>query len=239
MNQARVVDINRYYRLGGVDWDKVALNFDAVGICAGVGIEMDYLLSEHVAGCKAIHMPYFTYHIPDRAYSMARNADFYAVMPGVKEAIMVADIESPKNGSKCVTSGEAQAYVNHLATLTLRHPWHYTNPATLDTLSWPAWIGSAPIWIAQYPWQPYTVLKYTGYETFLKRWAGLAPTRLAKSIYKNAVVLWQFTDKGEAPKLCAKKPADPRFPKAIQGADLNVSTIERDIFLDMLRINYA
>ena len=93
--QARVVDISRYWRTGGIDWPLLKVNFDAVIIAAGVGFKSDVLLLEHTEKAVEHDVPYATFHIPDPAMDMAEQAHFYSELPNVKKCKVFGDWEPP------------------------------------------------------------------------------------------------------------------------------------------------
>jgi GH25 family lysozyme M1 (1,4-beta-N-acetylmuramidase) len=239
MSQARIVDINVYYRMGGVDWEKLKSNFDAAILQAGVGLWANPLLGEHVEGAQAHGVPYMTYHIPNPlAGTMAEQVDFYLSLEGVKGARTCIDIEKPNRLTRCITEAEAHTYVRRIEAVTGCQPMVYTNPSILGTiLQGAAWLENYWLWVAQYYYEFGFPLysKYTGYEAFLKRYANTGPAGVRNTLLQARTVLWQFTDKGNAQDLCARwLTNDPQYPRGITDCDLNVSTIEREAFLGLL-----
>jgi GH25 family lysozyme M1 (1,4-beta-N-acetylmuramidase) len=241
MNQVRVVDINVYYRTGGVDWTKLKANFDAVIISAGVGLWANPMLREQVDGAIAHDVPYCTYHIPSPAAgSLREQADFYLRLPGVRDATTCIDIEAPNRRVRCVTNPEALAYIQHIEDVTGSQPLVYSNPNIIHTiLADSEWLFRYWLWVAQYYWQigfP-LYLKFTDFDSFLARFSNAYPSGVRNTPLQTRTVLWQFTDKGSAQELCANVHTnDPVYANGIQSCDLNVSTVDRAQFLSLLGV---
>lgn len=239
MNQARVVDIHRYYRTGGVDWYKLKVNFDAVIISAGVGMVANPLLREQVDGAIEHGLPYATYHIPSvAASSMATQAAHYLSLYGVSDALACIDIEPPSSKVRCVNESEAMIYIRELEDRTGYAPLLYSNPKYInEAIKRPAWLRYYRLWLAQWPYEYWWLFKqYTGFESFLGKYAGQYPPYVRGSDLQASTVLWQFTCKGDAQALCASAyTADPVYKRGILDADLNVSTIDKAEFLGLLR----
>ena len=240
MIQARVVDIHRYYRTGGIDWGRVKANFDAVIICAAVGWMADRLLAEHIRHCKEIGMPFATYMIPDvRAGTMDEQAAFYLDLPGVQDGVMMQDIESPapRLGVKCISSVDGRRFIRYLEKHCARQPWNYVNPNYLGALRWPDWAKGYPMWLAQWPYRPNSELLYDRFEPFLEAYRGKLPGFLYSSKgrkYAESCVLWQFTCKGDAQHYLANAHTqDAVYRGGLKEADLSVSLVEREEFLQL------
>jgi GH25 family lysozyme M1 (1,4-beta-N-acetylmuramidase) len=239
ITQARVVDVHRYYRSGGIDWDKIKLNFDAVIISAGVGMSASPLLKEQVDGANDIGIPYMTYHIPSKNYNMIYQADYYLDQYGVRDAWTCIDIEPPvSDGSiRCINATESLAYIQQIKTQTGRDPLVYSNPKYInEAIHNPVWLKNYWLWIAQWLYQYWWLLRlYRQFEPFLAKYANTFPPFVRNKYYQVKTILWQFTCKGDAQTLCASaKTLDPVYKYGITEADLNVSTIERSAFLAML-----
>jgi hypothetical protein len=245
MKQARVVDINVYYRTGGADYVRGKTNFDLCIIQAGVGLWKNPLLGEQIAGCRSVGWPYATYHIPDPIESsVEKQVDAWASWPGVADALMIPDIEHPKRpGSRLVNAEEARRYIQRVKT-----NWIYSRVDLLTTI-WgtklPDWLTHW-MWIAWYPYQPSPPAatdkeQYWEFEPFLTRFGGqLPPTVIHSKLFasqerKNQVGLWQFSEKGDAQSYLANaKTKDPVYKTGILSCDLSVSTIEKDIFMGLI-----
>jgi GH25 family lysozyme M1 (1,4-beta-N-acetylmuramidase) len=241
MNQARVVDINVYYRRNGVDWPKLAMNFEAVIISAGVGTWRSGLLEEQVSGAVAHAVPYATYFIPDVTDgSLADQADFYLQGPGVREALTCVDLEKPSRDVRSVTLAEAIQVVHQIEDRTGKSPMLYSNPKNMIEQNYRIFpnINNYWWWLAQYPYADSKAKTlFSGYEDFLARYAGLMPyyIRVNNPDLARRVILWQFTCSGDAQELCARASTDdPVYKWGIRACDLNVSTVETNAFLAML-----
>jgi hypothetical protein len=238
MNQARVVDVHRFYRKGGIDWDKLKINFDAVIISAGVGLVANPLLREQVDGARENDVPYATYHIPSPyAGTMANQAAYYLSLYGVAEALCCIDIEPPGGGYRCVNATEAYRYIQEIEDRTGFALLVYSNPKYInEALHRPAWLPYYRLWLAQWPYEYWWLLRqYTGFESFLRKYANQYPAYVRGTDLQSNTVLWQFTCKGDAQALCASAiTADPVYWRGIKDADLNVSTVEKDQFLALL-----
>jgi GH25 family lysozyme M1 (1,4-beta-N-acetylmuramidase) len=237
MIQARVVDVHRYYRTGGIDWDKLKVNFDAVIISAGVGMNANPLLPEQVSGAVAHGVPYMTYHLPSPIFPMSTQVEFYLGLYGVKDSATCIDIEPPvSNGSiRCINAAEALAYIKAVENATGKKPIVYSNPKNInEAIKRPTWLADYWLWIAQWPYDILTSL-FRNYDRFLAKYANAYPPFVKGTVWQANTLLWQFTCKGDAQALCASATtADPVYKVGIKDADLNVSTLDKSIFLSML-----
>ncbi len=239
MSQAKVIDIHRYYRTGGVDWPKLKANADAVIISAGVGMSISPLLREQVDAAIQYDIPYMTYLIPSPSFPMKEQASNYLSAYGVKEAWTCADLEPPSSNVRCVDSIEAAHFVSLLTQSTSRAPLIYSNPSILDTiLHLPTWIMGYKLWMAQWLYEFWLLRRqYTRFETFLAKNSNLFPyyVRAQHPDLIRNTVLWQFSCKGDAQSLCASAfTGDPVYRTGLKEADLNISTISRESFLALL-----
>lgn len=234
MEQARVLDIHKYYRHGGVNWELVKLNFDLVIISAGVGLNENHLIEEQVAGANEHAIPYMTYLIPDvDAGSPESQADHYLDLPGVLQAITCTDVEIPHAGSACFSEPQTRAFNTRIERKTNRQPWMYSRTNIIDLWGNVGWLPEYTWWIAQYLYENWLLKRqFTSFANFLAKWGGQLPPSVAKKTYKNNVKLWQFSSKGPAQQLCANEHTlDPVYTHGIEEADLNVSTIEKTQFM--------
>ena len=239
MNQARIIDVNRYYRTGGIDWHKLKGNCDAVVISAGVGMSGSVLLQEQVQGAVDHDLPYFTYHIPNPIYNIQGQVEFYLSLYGVRDAPTCLDIEPPNSIDRCVTAAEALAYSRAILKLTNDNPIIYSNPQYLNLIGKPAWLENFWLWIAAWPYRigwPLN-LQYNDFDTFLARYACTFPSYVRNTPLQDNTILWQFSCKGDAQRLAANKYTnDPKFKLGMKSCDLNVSTIEKEQFLKLLGV---
>lgn len=237
MIQARVVDIHRYYRTGGVDWAKLKANFDAVIISAGVGLTPNPLLREQVDGAIANAVPYATYFIPSPTYSMTAQADNYLDLYGVREALTCVDIEPPgAKGVRCINAPESFTCLRRIEDRTGRQPIVYSNPKyIIEALRRPPWLPDYGLWISQWVYRIWPICFYSNFTGFLGKYADKYPPFVRGTAYQLKTVLWQFTCKGDAQALCASaRTNDPIYRYGMKDADLNVSTIDKTAFLSLL-----
>jgi GH25 family lysozyme M1 (1,4-beta-N-acetylmuramidase) len=238
MIQARLVDIHRYYRTGGVDWQKLKANFDAVIISAGVGLAPNPLLREQVDGAIAHDLPYATYFIPSPNYSMYVQTDHYLGLYGVRNACTFVDIEPPSKGIRCINDIESLACLHRIEDKTGKRPLIYSNPQYInEAIHRPIWLPDYWLWIAQWVYEIWPIKLYWYFESFLKRNANTYPPYVRKTAYQPKTILWQFTCKGNAQALCASaRTNDPIYQYGVKDADLNVSTIDKAAFLSLLGV---
>jgi GH25 family lysozyme M1 (1,4-beta-N-acetylmuramidase) len=237
MEQAKIVDIHRYYRSGGVDWGKLKANCDAVIISAGVGLVESPLLREQVRGAQDHDVPYATYHIPSpNAGSMSNQAAAYLNGYGVRDALTCIDVEPPSKNVRCVNSQESLAYIHHIEDRTARQPLVYSNPKYIkEALGNPAWLKEYWLWIAQWLYRIWLLTFYPDFDTFLAKYACAFPPYVRGTALLEKTVLWQFSAKGDAQRLCASAlTQDPIYRYGIKDADLDISTIPKDNFLNLL-----
>ena len=231
--QARVVDISRYWRTGGIDWPRLKGNFDAVIIAAGVGFQADALLPEHTEKAEAHDIPYATFHIPDPAKDMAEQAQFYAEQPGVKGHRVFGDWEAPYRGSREPNQVEFLYYLTALDHHAEQNAGIYSRMEILKRMGLPDWLHGRDLWLAQYIYEFYAdALQYRRFEPFLERYPMRVPPSANGTGLEENVVLWQFTEKGDARHYCARRlTEDPKYVYGMTNADLNVSTMEYRNFM--------
>jgi len=237
MIQAQFVDLDVYFRTGGVNWELTKLNQDAVAIQAGVGTWANPLLQEQVNGAIQNSMPFFTWWIPDiRDGSMQSQVDFYLGLPGVRGARKCVDIEPPGGGTRCVNAPEALAVNQRIEDVTGERPLCYSNKKYItEDLKSPAWLPNYKWWLAQYIYKVYPVLFYTDYSSFLAKYGSQLPPSAKELGLESKTIAWQFSYKGDAQRLCANaRTLDPVYPYGIKECDLAVSTIEKAEFLAWL-----
>ncbi len=242
MKQARIVDVHRYYRTGGIDWGKLVANFDGIIISAGVGMAANPLLKEQVDGANDHDIPYMTYHIPSPNYGMAVQAKYYLSLYGVRDAWTCGDLEPPDGKTRCINDPEAHIYLRTLEDETKIKPLVYTNPKIIrEVLKYPSWLKEYKLWLAQWLYQYWWLFRlYRMFEPFLVDHANQLPPFVMGTAYKDQTVLWQITCKGDAQTLCASyKTNDPIYQYGINEADLNLSTIDGPAFLDMMDGNHT
>jgi len=232
--QARVVDISRYWRTGGINWPLLAENFDAVIMSAGVSFKMDVLLPEHTELAEEHNVPYATYHIPDSNMNMPEQAQFYSELSGVKGHKVFADVEIPYTGGDLPTAAEMLSYLMALDNFTNQFSCIYSRIEILKRLGFPAWLFERDLWIAQYIYENYEDrIQYFKFEPFLDRFGMKVPPSVVGTGLEENVQLWQFTEYGDARFYCANRlTADPINVYGMTRADLNVSMLSCENFLD-------
>lgn len=242
MNQAKVIDIHKYYRRGGVDWQKIRENgIDAVIISAGVGMSSNPLLQEQIDGAVNNNVPFMTYHIPSPSFSMIDQVDFYLDLYGVRSAWTSVDVEPPGPGYRCINADETLTYIRRISAKTGRDPLIYSNPKYIvEALRTPLWLVAYKLWLAQWLYEYWWLRrKYTLFDNFLDKQGQKLPPFIRGKPFQSNTILWQFSDKGIAQKYCASQTTlDPKYPLGIRDADLNVSVIDKADFLDLLDVNF-
>ena len=233
--QARIIDISRYWRTGGIDWSLLKGNFDAVIIAAGVGFKSDVLLLEHTEKAVEHDVPYATFHIPDPAMDMAEQAHFYSELPEVKTHKVFGDWEPPYKGSREPDQVEFLYYLIALDGYTEQEAGVYSRIEIIKRMGSPDYLKKRDLWLAQYIYEIYTEakkVKYRKFEPWLERYAWkLLPAVIGTGLEEN-VKIQQFTDFGDARFYCANRiTADPKNVYGMTSADLNVSVGEYREFM--------
>jgi len=235
--QARIVDISRYWRTGGIDWPRLEKNFDGVVIAAGVGFRKDVLLSEHVDCANAHNVPYNTFHIPDPLKNMTEQAQWYSEQYGVANAKPWFDNERPYIGSREPTKSEADEYQYALDNYHPLEPGEYSRWEILIRQGLSPRLKKHKLWIAHYLWDldrlSEDVKTYQRYEPFFEQRALDYPPNTLDE-YLDSVIAWQITHTGDARYYCANEiTKDPVYMYGMTNADLNVSTIPACEFMLM------
>lgn len=227
MRQAIVTDIYEEFRTGGIDWARMADLFDAVGIRAVIGLEMDDLFPEHVNKALAHNIKYFTYGVPQKRFPPDEQADFYLETDGVDGHPMAGDIEI-SNG-ELILEYQARRWFEWITgKRNGDSPWYYSNYYYTKLLGFPAWVRPLKKWWAEYPYE--WITKYRRFENYLSKNAWKIPKWAASLQYTP--ILHQFTDYGEGPYYYTNlKTDDPRWRDGKKSVDLNVSLIDADQFL--------
>jgi len=236
--KARIVDISRYWRTGGIDWPRLKENFDAVIIAAGVAFNGDVLLPEHTEKADEHDVSYATYHIPDPAKNMAEQAHFYAELPGVKTHRAFADWEAPYSGGKEPTAAQMLSYLMALDNSAEQTAGIYSRMEILKRMGLPVWLHDRDLWLAQYIYEFYVdAMQYRRFEPFLERFGMRVPPSVDGTGLEENVVLWQFTEYGDARFYCANRlTEDPKYVYGMTNADLNVSMMGYDAFMKWFNI---
>lgn len=233
---ARILDISGYWKTAP-DWTKIKANFDAVIIRAGIGQTMDVYLPGYVTAAVQAGIPYGTYHIPapvgmDGATSVESQAAIYLGWPGVRDAVLVLDIEPPrKDDPRMISATEAQKWLAYIDVRHKQRPWWYSNADCVSRLAWPGFLVDYRLWAAQYLYDQGTQNQlYTTFSEFLKE--HLPPTPWVKgSIYERTLIAWQFTKKGDAQVTASR--TDPAGDR-VMDADYSISTIDKADFLALM-----
>lgn len=226
MIQAKVLDLNRYWRTGGANWDFIQGYYDAVIFCANVGNKQDALLEEFGEEVTKRKIPYMTYSIPDHTELPSVAAEFYVSLPYVLDGIPIGDVEPMRKGGPLGTEYFYRKFFEHLDSFHTIEALYYSNYNNTNKLGNPQWIKQRRVWWAEYPyhWDGWRYIKYRDYSFlddkpwWLPKWAsrlGITP------------ILHQFTDYGDGQKLGAnEKTNDPFYKDGIKSVDLNVSLID-------------
>jgi hypothetical protein len=228
--QAVVVDIHRYYRTGGIDWPRCASNFDAVGIRAARGMEMDELFYEHVDGALSVDLPYFTYTVPDPLYPADELADFYIGLDGVANHAVAGDVE-PTLG-RFGDQNFYRSFFMHLASKSGEFdPMYYSNYNSTKKLGFPQWVLPMRKWWAEYPYEfPIIRRQYRRLDSYLDKNPYKIPKWASRVGYTPFI--HQFTDYGDAQYYLANATTgDPKFSQGIKSCDLNVSLVPVEEFM--------
>lgn len=236
MNQARLIDVHRYYRQGGINPALLSM-LDGVIISAGVGLYENELLKEQVDLAVACGIPYATYHIPTPLLTMKEQVKHYLSLYGVRDGLTFIDIEPPSRKVRCVNAGESFSYCRYIRDETGDLPGVYSNPLYLDQIGKPAWLNDHWLWIAAWPYQFGWPLnwQYKDFDSFLARYANVYPSYVRGTTLQDNTILWQFSCKGDAQRLIANADTqDPVFTKGIKECDLNVSLVDKIILMDLL-----
>jgi hypothetical protein len=239
MLQAQFVDLDYWFRTGGVNWELVKLYQDAVAIQAGIGTWACPLLKEQVDGACANGVPYFTWWIPDITDGpMTSQVDFYLSLPGVRAAATCVDIEPPGGGTRCVNATECLTALQRIEDVTGLQPLAYSNKKYItEDLKTPNWLPDFSWWLAQWYYKVYLISYYTDYVSFLAKYANKLPQTAYDLGLTSKVIGWQITYKGNAQALCANaKTQDPINPGGIKECDLSISTIEKDAFIKRIQL---
>ncbi len=239
---AKIIDIHRYYRSGGLDWNKIQANgIDAISISAGVGMNISPILGEQIMQCNDHGMPYFTYLIPSMKFSMTVQMLNYLDQPGVREARTCVDVEPPvsDNSIRCINATETLSCIKAIQVETKKDPFIYINPKNIQYLGSPVWLTDFDLWIAQWLYESWLFRRlYKYFDTFLARNPNHFPPYVRNTRYQTKTRLWQFTCKADAQTICASEHTlDPKYPHGLNEADLNISCEEREVFLARLGVN--
>ena len=233
IEQARVVDISRYWRTGGIDWQRLKENFDAVIMSAGVGFNRDMLLEEHIGKSVEYDVPYATFHIPDPSKDMGEQAQFYAELPGVKTCKVFGDWEKPYQSGRLPDQVEFHYYLTALDSYAEQEAAVYSRMEIIKRMGSPDYLKERDLWLAQYIYEDYGArLQYSLFETFLEKFGMRLPPSVDGTGLEQNVKLWQFTEYGDARFYCANRlTSDPKYVYGMTKADLNVSVDEVSTFL--------
>ena len=127
--QMRIIDINEWWRTGGIDPEELKMSAEVVIIQAYNGRRMNPLLKEQVDLCNAYQIPYETYAIPNSLLSGKDMADLYLDLYGVLHAPKWADIEP--SGGTIVTQNQAWEFIKRVNEKSQGMIGYYSNyPST-------------------------------------------------------------------------------------------------------------
>lgn len=222
--QAVIVYLSFYCRTGGVDWVKLADNFDGAEIRAGQGyFGVDGLFDEHVVMADAHGVPYKTSWQLDPGESALDQIDTYCNLPGVRGHRVSLAVEDTSHG--IMTATGTRAALEHCQRLTGEKPELYIGVPTLNAWDWPDWLQDYAIQIARYPWQIGTESQYELIDEFVRERAWELPAGVPSS-HAHLVQFWQFSERLDAQRYFANaQTADPNHRRGLLSGTASVSTI--------------
>ena len=231
MKQIWFTDIHEWYRIGGIDWGRIAELYDAIGIRAVVGDHVDELLEYHVENALRINKRFVTYCIPSENIPTDEQVDLYLEAPGVDLGLIAGDVEPEFKGGKMGPEWVYRKFFERLDVKRTDKAWYYSNYAYTKAIGFPAWVYERVVWWAEYPYE-YLLTKYRQFESYLAR----NPWKIPKWAVASGITptVHQFTDYGNAQYYHAKAVTeDPIFKVGIKSADLSVGLVPVADFLGL------
>lgn len=248
--QGQFIDTNFYYRLDGIDAEKEADNCDFLAVQWGIGSRKAETYDQQVYIALANDQHYFSWIILDSDDELTVVQQLEKVMsdPLARVAPIVIDVEAPRSTTRCINYVELQAAVQYLKSISEYRVGIYSRVNILESIfgsSFPDWMAEVWQWIAQY------LLFYIDgswvqaqyYNQFLPSYAWSLPPSVVKSrlytndYWRNLVLAWQITSKGDAEYYIAPEWISPGQP-GIKSCDLNLTIPALNIFEDRVFSKY-
>lgn len=239
--QAEFFDTSFYFRLNGLDPEKVARNADMLIIQAGIGNRMAVTLPEHIAIAKDEGKRYATYLIPDvdSPLDLDEQVENWFGWPGVADAPMVSDVEKPRAMTRHINSIEFRDFQMTMKSLSPFQTWSYSRVSIFETIfaaGFPAWMDDVNQWIAQYYLDTLWNM-YRYFDDWLPLYAWQYPRAVIKSplyadsFWRERVKAHQISPKFDGNFYLSPEWISPGQP-GIKSVDGNVSIEPLSVFLD-------
>jgi hypothetical protein len=246
--QALGIDINKYARTGGINYDLVNQDiqagvYDFLIISTGVGRGKSPIFEEQRGNVERLGIPYVTYHLIDPRNGIKEQARDYFNWVGAGQPNYIVDIESPnvKMGVRVANKAEIRSYIDELVHLTGKQPILYSRMNILEPIGFVDEARKYRLWIAQWLWDPSKPIKnnigekYRFFEDFVRDFARRLPPSVVDTVLQDNVILWQFSDIGDGRHyIYNPTTADPEFPQGMFNADLNISIKGRSEFMKFM-----
>ena len=246
--QALGIDINKYARTGGINYELVHQDlqagvYDFIIISTGVGRNKSPILDEQRRNAEKHDIPYATYHLIDPRDGIREQARDYFNWVGAGQPNYIVDIESPDSdgGVRPANKAELKSYINELVKRTGKQPILYSSVGVLNQIGFAKEARKYRLWIAQYLYdlaKPIIDDKgelYRYFEDFVRDRAGRLPPSVVGTGLEDNVILWQFSSKGDGRHyIYNPTTADPQFTQGMLSADLNISIQGRSEFMQFM-----
>ena len=245
--QALGIDISHWSRTGGVNYEKVQQyvkegTYDFLIIKAGQGLAESVLFVEQMEGAEQKGIPHTTYYFLDPNFDIKKQAMHYVNLVGKEQPSYIVDVELPypvSEGGRLPTRTELLTFLDELERLTQTRPIIYSRMQLLRLIRFLTAAKNYKLWIAQYLWDssvlPQEKVFYNFFNDFLDDYAGTLPPSVQGTNLTKNVLLWQFSEKGNGYHyIFNERTDDPRFTVGKKSADLNVSILEREKFMETM-----
>ncbi|MEJ2599204.1 MAG: GH25 family lysozyme [Anaerolineales bacterium] len=244
--QALGIDINKYARTGGINYDLVnegiqAGVYDFLIISTGVGFSKSEIFDEQRENVERLGIPYVTYHLIDPRNSDIRGqAREYFAWVGAGQTNYIVDIESPDRVFRPPNKAEVLSYINELESLIGKQPILYSNMQVLKQIGFVDVARKFRLWMAHYLWDPSKStdedkVQYGSFDDFVRDHAMSSPPSVLNTPLQDNVILWQFSAKGDGRRyIYNATTAHPKFTVGMFDADLNISIQERSEFMQQM-----
>ncbi|UCD42826.1 MAG: glycoside hydrolase family 25 protein [Chloroflexota bacterium] len=243
--QALGIDISHWSRTGGVNFDKVQQfvsdgTYDFLIIKAGQGLAESVTFVEQMQGAEQRGIPHTTYYFLDPTIDINQQAKHYVNLVGTEQPSYIVDVELPRSeseGGRLPTRSELLKFLGEMERLTKKRPIIYSRMQLLQIIQFVTAAENYKLWMAQYLWDrsllPQQRTFYRFFSDFLDDYAGTLPPSVKGTKLAKNVLLWQFSEKGDGRHyIFNAQTADPRFTVGKRSADLNISILERDAFME-------
>jgi hypothetical protein len=247
--QALGIDINKYARAGGINYDLVNQDiqagvYDFLIISTGVGRDKSPIFEEQRGNVERLDIPYVTYHLIDPRNGIKEQARDYFNWVGAGQPNYIVDIESPnvKMGVRVANKAEIRSYIDELVHLTGKQPILYSRMNILEPIGFVDEARKYRLWIAQYLWDPSKPtdkdgvgVQYGSFDDFVIDHAMSFPPSVLNTPLQHNVILWQFSANGDGRRyIYNPTTADPKNPQGMFNADLNISIKGRSEFMKFM-----